>query len=113
MTDQSLPEGFEDLQPFISWSIGTESGRVAKRMASEYSDLVALYEAMMPNRILEVLQYLDQFPLDNLDVPQRNLLWLALSLAEVNMAVEVYQCVWQDDVVLPTRMPPAAFSDAQ
>ncbi len=90
MSDARLPDQLRDLEPFASvWVLPTEAERHAKRLASDITELRALYDALMP-QIKEVLAYLSEFQLENLTPEGRNLLYLACSLAEISPAVELY-----------------------
>jgi hypothetical protein len=82
-----LPEPFEDLVPYLAWSLPTERDRSAKRQASTMAEINTFYQAMLP-RMEEVLPYLAQFPLENNPEDVQRLFYLALALAEVAPAVE-------------------------
>jgi len=85
-----LPERFHDLETLAAgWALPTEAERHARRLASTIDELRAFYEAMLP-RIEDMLAYLSEFPVDNLTPEGRNLLNLALSLAEIAPAVELF-----------------------
>lgn len=84
-----LPEGFDELEPFVAWSLETEPERCAKRQASSMRELQALYDAVLP-RAEEIFAYLDKFPLDAMPVAARRLFLLTLALAEVAPAVELF-----------------------
>lgn len=87
MSESRLPQPFRDLEPHLSWSLGTGEERSAKRQASPYSEIKAFYDAMV-ERMDEVLPYLDQFPPNNVPDDVQRLFLLTLSLAEVAPAVE-------------------------
>jgi hypothetical protein len=84
-----LPPQFADLERFGDWALATESARLQRRLRSSMEELNAFYSGMLP-RTAAVLEYLNGFPLAELDEPQRRLMYLALSLAEVSGAVELY-----------------------
>ncbi len=84
-----LPQGFQDLEPFLDWSLATEGERSAKRQASSMIELRAFYAAMLA-RMEAMLAYLEQFSLDALPPDAKRLLLLTLSLAEVSPAVELF-----------------------
>lgn len=98
MSSGVLPEPFKDLEPFVdTWALATETERNQKRLASAMTEIQAFYNAMMP-RMEAVLTYLSQFPLDRIPeevktLPEetRRLFYLALAVAEVAPAVELYQ----------------------
>ena len=84
-----LPAAFHDLEPWLEWSLATEGERSAKRQSSSMEDLRAFYAAMLA-RMEEVLAHLEQFPPDKLPPEAERLLLMALSLAEVAPAVELF-----------------------
>ncbi len=85
----ALPPAFADLAPFAGWGLATETERNAKRIASEQADLEAFAGAMLP-RMDAICAHLQQFPLDGLPEPERRLLFMLLSVAEVAPSVEGY-----------------------
>ena len=89
MTERLLPEPFQDLAPYLAWSLATERERSAKRQASTMDEITALYQAMLP-RMEDILAYLDQFALENVPEDVQRLFQLTLALAEVAPAVENY-----------------------
>lgn len=86
---QTLPEGFEDLTPFLDWAQPTEVGRNDRRWAATMEESQQFYDTMLV-RAPVALDYLDQFPLDSLTPPQQTLLNLCLALAECAITVEMY-----------------------
>ncbi len=87
MEERLLPEPFQDLAPYLVWSLPTERERSAKRQSSTMTEIAALYQALLP-RMDEVLSYLAQFSPENIPEEVRRLFYLALALAEVAPAVE-------------------------
>jgi hypothetical protein len=87
VTEDQLPEAFQDLAPYLAWSLPTERERNAKRQASTMTEITTFYQAMLP-RMEEVLPYLAQYPLENIPEDVQRLFYLALVLAEVAPAVE-------------------------
>lgn len=90
MNQHSLPPAFADLEPFIGWSLDSETARLEKRLASPMEEIHAFYSAML-GRVEEALEYLNGFPLEQLPEPEQRLLNMTLSLAEVWVAVELYK----------------------
>ncbi len=85
-----LPAEFAALEPFSGWILATERERYAKRLASSMPEMQAFYDAAFP--LLErATVYLEQFPVDNLPEPERNLLLLMMSLVMVSFPVEVWK----------------------
>lgn len=90
VTEIHLPEQFRDLEPFMAWSLATESERSARRQRSSMADIETFYHTLMP-RMDAVLGCLAVYPdEDYLPEEMRNLFHLALALAEVAPAVENY-----------------------
>jgi hypothetical protein len=98
MSHKLLPDSFTDLEPLVAtWALATETERNQRRLSSTMAEIQAFYDTMMP-RMEAVLTYLNQFPLestpgepDTLSAETRRLVYLALSVAEVASAVELYK----------------------
>jgi len=86
-----LPEPFSGLEPFAEagWCLATERERYLKRLASRMPELQELYDAAFP-RFAEMVDHLDQFPLDDLPEAETNLLDLVYSLIQVSLAVDMW-----------------------
>ena len=85
-----LPAEFASLEPFSDWILVTERERYAKRLASSMAEMQAFYDAAFP--LLEpATTYLEQFPVDDLPEPERNLLLLMMSLVTISFPVEVWK----------------------
>jgi hypothetical protein len=86
-----LPEAFSGLEPFAAagWCLETERERYVKRLESPMPALQELYDAAFP-RFREMVEHLDQFPLDDLPERERNLLHLVYSLIQVSLAVDMW-----------------------
>jgi len=83
-----LPSGFEDLEPLVAkWSKPTERKRNLVRIESTIEELDEFYQKIFP-RIEEVLGFLNERNLHRFNPQEKNLLFLALSLAEVAPSVE-------------------------
>jgi hypothetical protein len=87
MAERQLPQPFQDLEPYLEWSLPTERERSAKRQSSTMAEINTFYDAMLA-RMEEILPYLAQFPLENIPGDVQRLFFLTLSLAEVAPAVE-------------------------
>ena len=85
-----LPPAFEDLEPWADWALPTEPERYAKRLASEFDELQAFYDAAFP-RLEAAMAYLDGFELDDLPDDAGQLLLLCYSLINVSFPVEVWR----------------------
>jgi hypothetical protein len=87
MAERQLPAQFEELEPFLSWSLATERERAAKRQTSEMAAIKSFYDAML-RRIAEILDYLNDFPQENPSADVKRLFLMSLALAEVAPAIE-------------------------
>ena len=88
---RTLPEGFQDFEPFVSkWALPSERERNQQRLSSSMTEIQALYDALLP-RMDEIIGYLNQFRLNEMPEDARRLFHLALSLAEIAPAVEFYK----------------------
>jgi hypothetical protein len=67
----------------------TSAERNQKRLGSSMDEITAFYNALLP-RLEEILAYLDQFSVQEMPQDARRLMFLALSLAEVSIAVELF-----------------------
>ncbi len=89
MNEPTVPASFVDLEPFSDWGLPSESERMRKRLGTSMEEIQAFYAVMLA-RIDEVLDYLNSFPLAEFDASQARLMNMALSLAEIWVAVELY-----------------------
>ena len=90
MADAALPDGFEDLAPWLDWALESERARTAKKIESSMDELRALYDAVMP-RMEDIIAYLDSVPSDDRPARAHRLYLLTLSLVEVSNLVEIYK----------------------
>lgn len=87
---ERLPSPFRDLELYLAWALASEGEREARRLARTIEELRAFYDAMMP-RIESIVEYLNQFALDEMPGDARRLLHLAFSWTEIASAVEIYR----------------------
>jgi hypothetical protein len=93
-----LPPHFARFQALADeWALPTENDRRNKRMHSTQEELRRFYDAAQPV-LDEWIQYLNGFELDAMPEPERNLLYLALSVVEVSPAIELFDNPWPKDV---------------
>lgn len=91
MADRRLPAEFAHLQPWAEiWSLPTERERHLQRLASTIEDLDAAFAALTPD-IERILTYLNERELGAMTAEENNLLMLALSLAEIAPAVQIFR----------------------
>ena len=85
----ALPEGFEDLLPFVDkWAKDTIEARMTVRAESTMEDIRQFYEAILL-RADEAMMLIDQYPLNDLPDDVACLCKLVLALGPCAMAVEV------------------------
>lgn len=89
-TEGSLPAQFADLSKYLDWALPTERARNRKRLSSSMAEITNFYNVML-QRVELALAYLNDFELDALPPPEKNLLNLTLMLAEVSNAVELFK----------------------
>lgn len=91
MASNLLPSRFAALEPFAEkWAIGDIDERYRRRETSSMPELTSFYEAVVP-RGEEILEHLQDFPMDDLPDAERNLMWLMASLSAVSFAVDVFR----------------------
>lgn len=90
MSKHALPKGFHKLEPYLDWSLATESERIAKRVATPMDEIIE-FHAAISQRLEEIIVFLNQYPYDDLPENGRRLCDMALSLVEVAPLVEMYK----------------------
>ncbi len=90
MNRQALPQEFTELESYIAWALPTEQQRNAKRWECAMPEIREFYDAMLQH-IDAILVYLNQYALNDMPDDAQRLFHLALALAEVSNAVEIYQ----------------------
>jgi len=90
-TTRLLPEGFEDLEPYVAdWSKPTRAERYETRLSKTIDELVEFYDAIAP-RAEEAIDYLDRFALDELPADATRLMQLLYSMILVSYAVNIFK----------------------
>jgi hypothetical protein len=91
MTNLSLPEGFTELEPFVTdWALPTRAQRYEARLSKPYDELVVFYDAITP-RAEEAIAYLNGLDVDALPDEATRLLQLLYSMILVSYAVNVFK----------------------
>lgn len=103
MSSNILPEEFADLEHHTGWALPTETERRDRRRTSDIDALRAFYDAVIA-RVPDALQHLNRFPLADLPEPERRLLQLCFSFAEVAPFVEQYRRPILPEIFDETRM---------
>lgn len=86
----NLPAQFSDLEQFAVWCLSTEKERNTLRHNSSMEEIRNFYDALIP-RLEEIFRYLDEFKVKALPASEQALLNMALSVAEISNAVEVFK----------------------
>ena len=86
-----LPEGFEDLEPYVAdWARATRAERYAMRLSKTIDELAEFYDAIAP-RAEDAIDYLDGFALDDLPDDATRLMQLLYSMILVSYAVNIFK----------------------
>ncbi len=102
MSKHALPKGFRKLEPFLDWSLATETERIAKRVATPMDEIIE-FHAAMSQQLEEIIIFLNQYPYDDLPENGQRLCDMALSLVEVAPLVEMYKDPANLNMVDPDR----------
>jgi len=93
-----------EIQDYVDqWSLATETDRIKKRTGSTLEELTAFYEAVLP-RLREIILFLDQFPLKQIPAAYLPLTYVALSMIEVDQAVNKWK-----SPILPEAVDPSTY----
>jgi len=90
MTESLLPDGFDDLAPFVDWALESERERTEKKVTATMDETRAFYDAMIP-RFHEILDHLDGYFGETMPAGAHRLYLMSLSLVEVATLVELYK----------------------
>lgn len=85
----TFPDDFTALELFSDWALPTEYGRNSYRWRATLAESQAFYDAMLGHGAA-ALEYLNGFPIDELDARQTSLLNLCLAFTEVSVTIEMY-----------------------
>lgn len=86
-----LPAGFEALEPFVAeWALPTQIERERRRRSAPPEATRTFYDAMVAH-MEAAIGHLNGFDLHAMPEPERRLLSLTLSLAEIAPHVELYR----------------------
>ncbi len=90
MAAHFLPQQFQELNSLVEkWALTRESERNARRRSSTMEEIQRFYDALLP-RMDEIIDYLNQYPLEQLPEDAKWLFHLALSFMEVSPSVELF-----------------------
>jgi len=86
---KNLPDGFSDLKLFVNeWALSSEEERFIKLHSVDLHHLGIFYHAMI-NRIDQILDYLDQYKLEELPEDARTLFYLAMTFSETAHPIDL------------------------
>ena len=81
---------FSDLKEFMDeWGYADAHLRLNKRSNAGFSDIKKFYDAIVP-RLEEIIEFLNQFPVDDIPEEYRPLAYLALAACEVDDPVNIW-----------------------
>lgn len=87
----NLPAQFSEFEKFCPrWVLTTENERYLTRIRAPYAELVEIYEEMSP-RLSDIIEHLNNFPLEDMPQSETNLMYLTFSLMEAAHAVELWK----------------------
>jgi hypothetical protein len=90
-----LPAGFQELERYVDkWARPEFMDRYAARATSPFAEVSEFYHAVLP-RMDDIMQHIDQYPMDAMPQDAFNLAHLAMSFMVVSPAVELFD---QSDV---------------
>ena len=94
---------FNELLPWIeSWGLASAHERLRRRVDCELHELQAFYEAVSP-RLEEIIEYLNQFPVEGIPEDDRTLAWMVLALCEVDDALHIWKATNLDYISDPVN----------
>lgn len=90
MTEETLPNQFSMLTPYVGWALPTTTERLRARAQSTMPVLRDFYDALSPH-MEGILTYLRDFPADEskLEPHVRRLVHLSKAFMDVSVAVEL------------------------
>ena len=100
---QSLPSEFSNLEPFCEkWLHPSEARRNEVRISSSMEEIREFYDAVLP-QFEQVIQFLNQKPLTELDDKEENLLNLSFSFVEASTPIERFNSPVVTELFPPER----------
>ena len=100
-----LQPDFKDLQPYVeTWGLPSLQERIARRAGATIEELQEFYATVMP-RLDQIIEFLNQFPANAIPDEHKPLASMALSLVQVDSAVNKFNAP-----VLDRALDPRAFT---
>ena len=82
---------FSDLSGFIgTWGLETAPERLNNRSTANLSEMQAFYDAVTP-RLEEIIEFLNQFPVNEIPEEFRPIANMALAVCEVDDAINLWK----------------------
>lgn len=84
---------FTGLQPFIDhWGLESAHERIRNRSEANLSELQEFYDAIIP-RLDEIIEFLNQFPVNEIPDQYKPLAYTALAICEVDDPIHMWKSV--------------------
>ena len=94
---------FPRLKPFAErWGLASAHDRLQQRTRAELAELKEFYDAVSP-QLDDIIQYLNQYPVDGIPDADKPLAYMALALCELDDALHVWQKVNLDYISDPVE----------
>ena len=94
---------FSELQAFAErWGKASAGERLEQRANAEFVELQDFYDAVSP-QLDEIIQYLNQYPVDGIPDADKPLAYMALALCELDDALHVWKQVDLDYISDPVE----------
>jgi hypothetical protein len=101
MSNGDTVRDFSDLDALVAeWGLPTWYERLLKRAHTPMEELRAFHAAMVP-RLEEIIQFLNQWPLEQIPDEYMPLSYAALAVCEADGAVET----WKQPLLVPAAAP--------
>jgi hypothetical protein len=101
--NRSAPLDFSALEPCVAaWALPTLRQRRQRRLTSTLDELRKFHAAMLPH-LESIIEFLNEFPVDDIPLEHRPLAWLALAMCEVDDPVSKWRSVTLDEALDPRK----------
>ncbi len=85
-----FPAAFNKLECFSAWVLEDEVARRNYCVASSMEEIQSFYDSMLSS-MEDILDHLNQFPLNDLPAAEQNLMSLVMSFVEAAISVEMFE----------------------
>lgn len=105
---------FSELQPYIErWGLLTAAERLQLRVDTDLDELQDFYNAVSPH-LEAVIEYLNQYPIDEIPESDKALAYMVLALCEVDDAIHMWKATNLEYISDPVSWrTKTAYSDYQ